>query len=751
MPGMPSREALSMTPIVGRLLRPAVHLLRRLSMPQKLAIVAVVAALPALAALGFAVVDYREDFESLNREAQGMTVVSLALTLATQLDAEALGRADGNTTGPLASHRPVATTTTTEALQARLEQQVQQVNEPVATHWRTLQLGHERLTGRALRRFARLAAEATDIMSSADPVNRELAQACVEGLQPWLDQVTSPAPKALGLEEAAASMALRVDELQRVQAGATPAWLAARAAQARWIQTGAADAAGQASTLAAGSLLQADLLTRHEERLAARRAQIWVPVRWGIGLAVFCMLALGYVATAIHYSLAGSLRAVLKGVRAVSSGDLSHDLEMKGNDEVAAIGREVDRMAAQLSSMVAEVRSSSMRVGQAGQVVADDGRELSLRTKVKVARLSDAMGTLETLRQQIGRGAEGTEELRAMTVALRGDAGAGDLAMQDAVTSIGALEESVRRVAEINGVIDDIAHQTNMLALNASVEAARAGEAGKGFAVVAGEIRQLARRCSESAAEIRALVEQTSNQVGHSSRSISHVSTTLQRVVGAVDGISDRLSEFADDSAQQDGQLTQAAQLLGNLDELAAQNAVGIERSAAAASTLATQARALNDAVASVRLRQGTVDEARAMVDHALRRVAEIGWAAAVTEFNDPHGDFVERDMYIFSLTEEGHYLAMGARPEVVGKSIRDLPEVSEEMADGFLSKAVDAMRSGGGWIEYQGVDWTTANSQVQTAYVAPLDDASFVGCSVQRAGGVVPAASIRNLDLAQA
>lgn len=727
-----------MSTFAGRLLRPTVHFLRRFTMPQKLASIALLAAIPSALLLGVTIDDMREDISVLKRERSSMQIVEMAVDLAGRLDVAALS-------GPKAAAADAADPF------AELDRRIAAAEPSIAAYWRARhQPGQPVPDGSALRSVARLAAEDASVMSSHDGVSRELARASVEGLLPWLDEVTREAPQAERLKALAAAMATRLDSLNRLQGGATPSWQGALTAQMNWKAAGDGNAAqpeqraALLEVLNAGLLVQRELLARHADRLQARERELWRPLGWGAAVTLLCFAAVAYLLVAIHYSLAGSLRAVLRGVQAVTEGDLSHDLGMQGADEVAAIGRELDHMAGQLSSMVAEVRSSAMQVGQAGNTVAEDGRELSMRTKLQGGRIRDAIDTVDALRRDIGNSVQSAQAVRTMTVKLREDMGQGDTAMQQSVDAITALEGSARRVAEINGVIDDIAYQTNMLALNASVEAARAGESGKGFSVVAGEIRLLALRCSESAAEIRALIDETALQVGNSSRSIREVSATLQQVVTGVDKVGERLSGFASDSERRRDELTAAADALKALDELTAQNVQGVERSASASATLSSQAKSLNDSVASVRLRQGTAGEARSMVDRALARIAEVGWARAAEEFNDPHGEFVERDMYIFSMTDDGCYLAMGAMPDAVGKNVRDLPQVSQDMAESFMDKAVQAMRDGGSWIEYQGVEWATSRPLVKTAYVAPIDDTSFVGCAVYRSRSAEAASSTR-------
>ena len=178
----------------------------------------------------------------------------------------------------------------------------------------------------------------------------------------------------------------------------------------------------------------------------------------------------------------------------------------------AELGQAMAAMRLRLSSLLVEMRTTSFRVGQTGEGIADDGHALA-EGAVRQCRVVDgAVTSIRRLGQEAGQQARSLDDLAGHATALQTRTADGDRVMAQTAEQIGALQDSTRRVAEINDLVDDIAFQTNLLALNAAVEAARAGAAGKGFAVVASEVRGLAKRCTDAAAEIRTLIDRITDR-----------------------------------------------------------------------------------------------------------------------------------------------------------------------------------------------------------------------------------------------
>ena len=301
--------------------------------------------------------------------------------------------------------------------------------------------------------------------------------------------------------------------------------------------------------------------------------------------------------------------------------------------------------------------------------------------------------------------------------------------------SLGGLEDSSRRVSEIVSVIDGIAFQTNILALNAAVEAARAGEQGRGFAVVATEVRRLAQRSGQAAGEIRGLIAQSRTQVEATVARVQATAGSLNAVVDGVRGVSERLRGIARTSAEQSQGLEEMAAAVGNLDEITRRNAELVEESTQASQALVMRAGVLSAAVASLRLRQGSADEARALVDRALALVQQQGRSASHAALHSADEGFVDRDLHVFIVDRDGRYQLHGAKSEMEGRRVHDLPGIE---GDRFVRDAFAAAAKGGDWIEYQIVHPVTGQVQPKASWVQDVDGRTVIGCGFYRLADAV-------------
>ena len=325
--------------------------------------------------------------------------------------------------------------------------------------------------------------------------------------------------------------------------------------------------------------------------------------------------------------------------------------------------------------------------------------------------------------------AEAARRLDTLTGDLATEAEAGSLAMQETVQAMEQLRTASERVAEVVRVIDDVAFQTSMPSLNAAIEASRAGEASKGFAVVASEVRQLAQRCAQSADEIRTLIANASTQVERSSEKLGHASGSLNTLVAGVREVSSSLRLISDSSTVQSNGLQEVTQTVGNLDEITRENAALVEESSTASSALVSRAGMLREAVASMRLRQGSADEALEMVRRAHAHVVQVGRERALADFHDPAAGFIDRDLYIFSFDREGVYVACGAKTVNVGQDYNVTPGLDAA----FLQRIWAAADTGGGWVRYEVINPITHEVMAKESYMLPLDHNGLIGCGIYR------------------
>ncbi len=282
-------------------------------------------------------------------------------------------------------------------------------------------------------------------------------------------------------------------------------------------------------------------------------------------------------------------------------------------------------------------------------------------------------------------------------------------------------------MSEIIGVIDGIAFQTNLLALNAAVEAARAGEQGRGFAVVASEVRNLAKRSQSAAAEIRGLIAESSTRVGETVHGIKQVNETMESLISGIGEIAMNINVMAEGSASQSSALEEVVHAVGDLDILTQENSMLVTRAGANSDRLINQASTLEISVGDIKLRQGTADQARQLVFDALVHLRSAGFDQAVRDFHDPHGGFIDRDMYIFIFDRRGYYVVHGAMPEKDRTDLRAIPGLDAENLIADAWEACD--QDQGGWVNYTITNPITRDVQAKISYVVPLDDERLLGC----------------------
>ncbi len=291
----------------------------------------------------------------------------------------------------------------------------------------------------------------------------------------------------------------------------------------------------------------------------------------------------------------------------MAQGDLSVRVErgvgFDGKDESSQLIAAMQTMHESVADMVATVHANAAGVASAAQQIAMGSADLSSRTEQQAAALEETAATMDQLTATV----RGNTDSTVQAVNLAGSAGSiaahGGSLMQQVVATMTGIDHSSKKIADIIGVIDGIAFQTNILALNAAVEAARAGEQGRGFAVVAAEVRSLAQRSAAAAREIKGLIGSSVEQVSAGSGLVETAGQTMAEIVGAIDRVNQLMAEIKTATHEQTHGITQVGQAVGEMDRATQQNAALVEESAAAAESLSQQAQVLMSTVSRFKLK----------------------------------------------------------------------------------------------------------------------------------------------------
>ena len=324
---------------------------------------------------------------------------------------------------------------------------------------------------------------------------------------------------------------------------------------------------------------------------------------WLLAGSVLASFLLAAVAMrALVRGISAPLQQAIAIARRVADGDLGSRIEVHHGNELGDLLRSLKHMNENLVAIVGSVRDSSDSIAIGAGQIATGNADLSHRTEQQAGSLQQTASSMEQMTATVRANADAAlaaEKLArsASEVAVRGGATVGTV-----VSTMDEINASSKKIADIIGVIDGIAFQTNILALNAAVEAARAGEHGRGFAVVAGEVRSLAQRSAQAAREIKTLIATSVERVEVGSRQVGEAGRTMEDIVGQVRRVSDLIAEISAATTEQSGGLGQVGDAVSQLDRVTQQNAALVEQSAAAAESLKQQAARLVGAVSAFKL-----------------------------------------------------------------------------------------------------------------------------------------------------
>jgi len=291
------------------------------------------------------------------------------------------------------------------------------------------------------------------------------------------------------------------------------------------------------------------------------------------------------------------IRESTRVIKSLSEGDLRAMMTGEYEGEFADMRDSLNQSMSNLKNMVSQIQSSSVNIVNAAGEIAQGNSDLSQRTEEQASSLEETASSMEELTGTVKQNADNARQANQLAAGAREQAEKGGDVVTRAISAMTEINSSSKKIADIIGVIDEIAFQTNLLALNAAVEAARAGEQGRGFAVVAGEVRNLAQRSAGAAKEIKALIQDSVEKVSDGSKLVDQSGQTLQEIVAAVKKVSDIIAEIAAASQEQSSGIEQVNKAVTQMDQVTQQNAALVEEAAAASESMDEQARGLSDLV----------------------------------------------------------------------------------------------------------------------------------------------------------
>jgi aerotaxis receptor len=326
---------------------------------------------------------------------------------------------------------------------------------------------------------------------------------------------------------------------------------------------------------------------------------------WFFGLGGTSLLAFAAAVSACLFVstwwLQGQLSRPLEQLRdealRVASGDVKNALHMNRTDEIGMTLRTIGQLGLMFRWIIDDVSGQVTNAQVATSEIAQGNVDLSSRTEQAAASVEETASSMEEMTATVKNNASTAQRATQMSGTASSSAEKGGKVVATVVTTMNDITDSSKKIADIIGVIDSIAFQTNILALNAAVEAARAGEQGRGFAVVASEVRALAHRSADAAKEIKVLINNSVEKVESGVKLVDDAGKTMDEIVAQVNRVSTMISEIATATNEQSDGITQVAQAIGHLDQVTQQNAALVEQSTAASEGLKQQMSRLSDAV----------------------------------------------------------------------------------------------------------------------------------------------------------
>ncbi|WP_233836680.1 methyl-accepting chemotaxis protein [Paraburkholderia sp. ZP32-5] len=323
----------------------------------------------------------------------------------------------------------------------------------------------------------------------------------------------------------------------------------------------------------------------------------------GVVLIVLGLVVCVACAYGLRRAIVMPLASLLAALQRIAQGDLTVSLKARTSDEMGQLVHGLEQMQGGLEQMVRQVTDGSESIATTTGQIAAGNNDLSQRTEEQAASLQETAASMEQLTATVRQNADNARTAQTLTESAHDVTERGSRVVGDVVNTMTEIDRSSQKIADITGVIEGIAFQTNILALNAAVEAARAGDHGRGFAVVASEVRSLAQRAGAAAKEIKTLIDDSVARVASGSQLVNVAGETMQEISDSITRVTTIMREIANASDEQREGIEQVSLAVSQMDQVSQQNAALVEEAAAAASSLDNQASMLRDAVAVFRLK----------------------------------------------------------------------------------------------------------------------------------------------------
>ena len=349
---------------------------------------------------------------------------------------------------------------------------------------------------------------------------------------------------------------------------------------------------------------------------------------WGIGLAFTLACVLQFFTSAwLSLQIKRPLNHAMGVINSLSQGDLSQSIRPFGSEEFKSLLLAIGAVQNGISGVVSNVKSSAETVDTASAEIAQGNHDLSIRTENQASALQQTSAAMRELGSTVTQNSDAAKQANQLAKGTSEIAAQGGAVVDQVVTTMRDIHAASRKIADIIGVIDGIAFQTNILALNAAVEAARAGEQGRGFAVVANEVRSLASRSADAAKEIKRLIDASVQRVEQGSTLADRAGATMIEVVQSIHQLTHIVGEISNATAAQSERILEVAASVSQMDHTTQQNAALVEEVAASASSLMGQSSELLRSVEFFKL---TEKQSLAQLDSSIARENDASLSAVV-------------------------------------------------------------------------------------------------------------------------